>query len=53
MKTNLLKKLRKMYCHPDAPRSVARHNCRAWVRSVRYLGGKWLLAQPINRQEAA
>lgn len=32
-----------------APRHVNRHNQRAWVRSVRHLGDKWLLAMPVQR----
>lgn len=28
-----------------------RHNRRAWVRSVLALGDKWLLAQPMQRQQ--
>lgn len=49
MKTNLLARVRKTYNNPDVPRSTNRHNQRAWVRSVRFLGSRWLLAQPIKR----
>ena len=31
-----------------ADRKTNRHNQRAWVRSIRLLGDKWLLAKPIN-----
>ena len=51
MKTNVLTKLRRTYNNPDVPRHINRHNQRAWVRSVRFLGAKWLLAQPIERKE--
>lgn len=41
MKTNLLRMARRNFIHPDAPRHVARHNIRAWVRSLRFLGPNW------------
>lgn len=50
MKTNLLAKIRVHFCHPDAPRHVARHNMRAWVRSVRHLGPKWILLKHNQEQ---
>lgn len=50
MNTNVLAKLRTFYNTPDVPRSTNRHNQRQWVKSVRQLGGKWLLANPVNRQ---
>lgn len=31
-------------------RRIDRHNQRAWVRSVRFLGDKWLLAKPVQRK---
>lgn len=43
MKTNMLTRVRAMW--PDS-----RYNQRAWVKSVRLLGDKWLLASPINRK---
>lgn len=49
MKINLLQRVRKTYNNPEAPRHVNRHNQRAWVRSVRFLGDKWLLAQPVQK----
>jgi len=30
-----------------------KHNRKAWVRSVLYLGDKWLLAKPVQRLEEA
>ena len=50
MNVTVLRKLRRIFFHPDAPTSTARHNTRQWVRSVRMLGDKWLLAQPINKE---
>ena len=32
---------------------IDRHNRLAWVRSVRLLGDKWLLAKPLTRLESA
>jgi hypothetical protein len=48
MNTNILCKLRKYFNSPDVPRSTNRHNQRAWVRSVRHLGDKWLLAKHVK-----
>ena len=28
---------------------IDKHNRRAWIRSLRHLGDKWLLAKPITR----
>ena len=40
-----LKQARRLFCHPLAPRSVQRHNIRQWVKSLRLLGYRWLLAR--------
>lgn len=48
MNTTYLRRVRKLFVHPGAPRHVQRHNMREWVKSVRYLGDKWLLAAPVN-----
>lgn len=53
MNATRLRQVRRLFCHPDAPKSVARHNCRAWVRSVRELGPKWRFIDRVQRQEAA
>lgn len=51
MKINMLTRVRAHFnC---AERRINRHNQRAWVRSVRLLGDKWLLAKPISRKEAS
>lgn len=49
MKAAMLRRVRKHFVNDMAPRAVQRHNMRAWVRSVRYLGDRWLLANPINK----
>lgn len=48
MKTKLLTLARKNFCHAGVPVQTQRHNMRAWVRSLRFLGDKWLLAKTIN-----
>lgn len=50
MNTTLLSRARRMFDRPDVPRKIVRHNIRQWSRSVRHLGGKWLIAEPIQRQ---
>lgn len=49
MNTTMLRLARKNFCHELAPLSTQRHNIRAWVRSLRILGDKWLLAHCINK----
>ena len=46
MKTNMLTRARNHFSCADT--KTNRHNQRAWVRSIRFLGDKWLLAKPIN-----
>ena len=49
MKTNMLKRVRKNFPKTETtPYHVTRHNQRQWVKSVRHLGSKWLLAEPIH-----
>jgi hypothetical protein len=47
MNTALLRRARILWASGD--RRTDRHNQRAWVRSIRSLGDKWLLAQPVRR----
>lgn len=49
MNTVVLTKVRNMYCVPGVPVSTQRHNCRQWVKSIRQLGDKWLLAKKMER----
>lgn len=53
MNTTMLVRARKHFCVEFVPRSVCRHNIRAWVRSVRQLGPRWLLASPMPRPGTA
>lgn len=49
MNTSMLKRARRHFCHPMAPRSVQRHNMLAWCKSIRMLGPKWLFAVQVER----
>jgi hypothetical protein len=49
MKTNVLKRVRQMFNNPYAPQGFNRSYQRQWVRQVRNLGDKWLLAKSITR----
>ena len=51
MDTSILKRVRKLWCIYNVPRDTARHNIRAWVRSVRFLGDKHLLAIKITKKD--
>lgn len=52
MNTTYLTRARKLFALPYVPTHTQRHNIRAWVASVRYLGDKWLIKTPINRSAA-
>lgn len=53
MNTSILRRVRRHFCHDLAPRSVQRHNIRAWVRSVRMLGDKWVYLSMVERVQRA
>lgn len=47
-----LRRVRRLFVHDMAPRHIQRHNIRAWVRMVRYLGPAWKgLPKPLARLE--
>jgi len=50
MKTEALKKVRKLFNVDYIPAHQNRHNQRAWVRSVRSLGSRWLLTQKVEKK---
>ena len=50
MKTNLLSRVRKHYCSEVLSRDANRSLQRKWVRSLRFLGNRWLLAQPMEKR---
>ena len=48
MNTHYLKRARLHFCSDMVPMAVNRANRRAWVRSLRFLGNRWLLAKPLE-----
>jgi hypothetical protein len=50
MKVTVLRHVRQLFNVPYVPASTNRHNQRQWVRSVRQLGDKWLLAKKVERK---
>ena len=46
----LAKRAIRLYSYDLAPKATNRHNQREWMRSVRQLGNRWLLAVPQVRQ---
>ena len=52
MNTKYLKKVRRIFAKYDAPPETIRSYQRQWIRSVRSLGDKWLVARHIPRLEA-
>ena len=53
MNTAILKHVRSLFVREMVPKSTARHNMRQWVRSVRMLGDKHLLAVKVPKKEKA
>lgn len=53
MNTKMLKVARRLWNVDGVPDQINRANARKWARSVRQLGDRWLLAQPVTRKEAA
>lgn len=49
MKTEALRHVRRLWTNPLAPREINRANQIKWVRAVRMLGDKWLLAKHVNK----
>jgi hypothetical protein len=45
----LIRKAHTLWDNPLVPTHLRRHNRKAWVRSVLFLGDKWLLAKPVGR----
>lgn len=55
MNTTRLIQARRLFIVDNVPASTCRHNIRQWVRSVRMLGDKWLMAKvaPANQPTLA
>ena len=49
MNTKLLKHTRELFKTYNVPESTRREYRLKWVRSVRLMGDKWLLAKPVQR----
>jgi hypothetical protein len=49
MNTKMLKLCRKLWSSPTVPSELNRANARKWVKSIRLLGDKWLLAKHVGR----
>jgi hypothetical protein len=49
MNTRFLIHVRQMFASYDAPPATIRSYQRQWIRSIRQLGDKWLLAKQIER----
>lgn len=46
MNIKLLTTARRLWCTGHADRATQRHNMRAWARSMRLLGDRWVMATP-------
>lgn len=51
MNTDALKLVRKLFAVDYVPIHTQRHNQRQWVKSIRRLGDRWLLAKPVVRKQ--
>jgi hypothetical protein len=49
MNTSMLKTARRLWCVGHADRNTQRGNIRKWVRSVRLLGDRWVMASREQR----
>lgn len=49
MKTDLLRRARRLWGVDYVPREINRANQLKWARAVARLGDKWLLAQKVQR----
>ena len=52
MNTKMLRHVRTLYNTEGVDKRINRHNQRQWVRSIRFLGDKWLLAKHVQRKDA-
>ena len=51
MKTRALKLVRELFAVAYVPLHTQRHNQRQWVKSVRQLGDRWLLAKTYHPEK--
>ena len=52
MNTKLLKTGRRLWCIGHADRETQRANMRKWVRSLRQLGNRWVMAKQETKLAA-
>lgn len=52
MNTKMLKHVRTLFNTEGVDKRINRHNQRQWVKSIRHLGDKWLLAKHVQRKDA-
>lgn len=52
MKTEMLRRARKNWSVADVPMQTNRSNMRKWVKAIRVLGDKWILASPVRRKDS-
>lgn len=50
METKALRHVRRLFNNPHIPVEHNRSYRRQWVRQIRLLGDKWLLAKPVERK---
>jgi hypothetical protein len=50
MNTQALSMARRLFQVDGVASHTQRHNIRGWVRSVRFLGDKWLIANPQEKK---
>ena len=53
MKTELLTRARKHFASDFISREANRAHIRKWVRMVRWLGNRWLMVKPMERNPQA
>jgi len=49
MNVTALKHVRQLWNVDYVPSHINRHNQLEWVKSVRLLGDKWLIAKPLEK----
>jgi hypothetical protein len=51
MDVRMLKHVRELFAVDYVPIHTQRHNQKQWVRAVRRLGDRWILATPIPKRK--
>jgi len=51
MNTSMLRRSRMLWSSPSVPPDVNRMNQRKWIRAIRILGDKWVLAKYVERRD--